>query len=112
MKVHISLNKDTAEKSSRVYDILTTSDSTSLGADEWLDRIQRDKDNLIRRRSISVEAITHNDVWKESHALRSYNERKMIQDSQKQDTAWFCALNEPGMIYLLDQPPSSKSSPQ
>lgn len=93
----MSLANDDEEDPSKVYNIFTSNDSTSLEADEWLSMIQGDKDSIIKKRAISAEAISRNDVWKESHMLRPYPERRMIRRGQKQDGAVTCALNEPGM---------------
>ena len=83
--------------------MLTTKQSNSRGADEWLQEIQRDKDKVIRKRVISTEAIGRNDVWKESHVLKPFTERRMIRRSEKQKEAPLCAMNEPGMTQFLDQ---------
>ena len=100
----MSLNEDAAEKPSKIYNILITNDSISVGPDYWLDLIKADKDHIVKKRAISPEAISRNDVWRESHMLKSYTERRMIRHSKKQDM--HCALNQPGMTF--DQSPPSE----
>lgn len=83
--------------------MLTENQSTSVGANEWLQKIQSDRSNIIKKRAISTEAIDRNEVWKESHALKPFSERRMIRRNEKHEGSTLCALNAPGMKYLLDQ---------
>lgn len=59
-----------------------------------------DKNNIINKCVISADAISRNDVWKESHMLKPYSERRMIRHSEKQDGALIGAFNEPGMTHI------------
>lgn len=95
--INMSLKEATADEASKTYNMLMTSGSTSLKPDALLHMIQSDKDKIIRKRMMGVEAIDRDTVWKENHALSPYTEAKMIQRSEKTEKAVFCALNEPGM---------------
>lgn len=99
----ISINRNASNEPFEYYDMRTTKQPTSLGADEWLQEIQRDKAKIIQKRDISTEAISRNDVWKESHVIKPFTERKMTQRSDRRKGAVLCALNELGMTQFLDQ---------
>lgn len=101
IEVNMSLNKDATEKPSRMYDMLAIERSTPLEADEWSNMIRQDKARLIKKPAIGEEATSRNGVWKSSHMLKPYTERRMIRRSKRQDGAVLCALNEPGMTHLL-----------
>lgn len=88
--------------------MLTINESTSFEADEWLHIIQMDKNNIINKCVISADAISRNDVWKESHMLKPYSERRMIRHSEKQEGALIGVFDEPGMTHILDSSPSGK----
>ena len=103
VKINISLNTNAAPRSFNIYDILTANQPTALGANEWLQKIRSDRDFIIEKRAISTEAIDRNEVWKESHAMKPFSEKKMIRRNEKHQGSMICALNVPGMKYPVDQ---------
>lgn len=103
LQVNLELNKDAAEKPSKIYNLLTTSNSNSLGTNNWLYRIQIDREYIIKRRVITTEAISRDDVWKESQMLKPFTEKRLIRRSKTQSGLKLCALNERGMTRHLDQ---------
>ena len=109
-KIDMSLNDPAAEEPFKAYNMLMTSDSTSLEPDELLHKIQSDKDKIARKRRMGAEAIGRDTVWKENHALSPYTEEKMIQCSEENDNAVLCALNEPGMRDVPLHPSSQNFS--
>lgn len=100
----MTLANDDGEDQSKVYHMLTTNESTSFEAEEWLCMIQMIKKKVINKRAISAEAISRNEVWKENYELKPYSERTMIRRSEKQNGALICALNEPGGTHLINHP--------
>lgn len=103
-EINMSLKEATADGASKTYNMLMTSGTTSLKPDVLLHMIQSDKDKIIKKRRMGAEATTRDSVWKENHALSPYTEAKMIQRSEENGKAVFCALNEPGMRHVLLHP--------
>ncbi len=106
------LNKDAAKEPSEIYDILMTDGLIDLEADELLQKIQRDRENITKKDLISAEAIGQNDVWKEQQAVERYAEGRMIRRSMLREQAVVLALNVPGMRPIFHQLASSQISPQ
>ena len=94
--VKVSMDLDCDE----VYDVLTTHESTQETIEQWLEMIQVDEESIIGERSISPEAISQDKVGNESHLIEPC-EKEILEKMKKESTAVCCALNQPGMNYLL-----------
>ena len=111
-KAIMCLNKDAAKEPSEIYDILMTDGLIGLEANELVQKILRDRDNITKKDLISAEAIGQNDIWREQQAVERYTEGRMIRRSMLRDRAVVLALNVPGMRPIFHPLASSRISPQ
>lgn len=100
------MNEEAAEES-KLHNVFITDGLASWEADEWLQAIQSDKDDLIENWGVSEGAVSRNDVWKEAHECEPYTEDELFWRSETRGAGMLCAWNVNGTTRLLGLPTSS-----
>lgn len=93
------------------YNMLMTNEPNSLEAEDVVQKIQCDRNDVIKECLRAGDEVDLENVWRGNHVIRPYSEEEMIERSKDGENASPCVLNEMGTWHVLPQPPSSTTCP-